>query len=163
LDLQKQVNLGKERQIDLEEQVKVLSGEIVGYNNGRAVYASEATAGQYQYQSPSEILAARLAASGKTGSTTTSSSQSSSSTSPFVSLNAPNPYANTVSKSTAKSLVPADSYSAAPAASSAGSSVTLNGGITISLPNITTINDDTADQLARAVYARLKQFDKRYA
>ncbi len=152
--MQELVNSSKQKQIDLEEQIKVLSGEIVGFNGTQAIYANQATAGQYQYQSAAQILSQRQTAG--TGSTSTSSnSQNSNSNSPFVSLNTPSPY---VSKSTAKSLVPADSYSSAPAASNTGSSISVNGDLNFTLPNVT--NQTTASELARQVWPELKRLAK---
>lgn len=41
--------------------------------------------------------------------------------------------------------------------------LTITGGISISLPSITKVGEQEADQIARAVYSRIKQFDRRYA
>lgn len=49
-----------------------------------------------------------------------------------------------------------------PAGASLGSSITIQGGITISLPNAK-MTEREADEAARMIYSRIKQFDKRYA
>lgn len=56
--LQDRLNAKVSEQLAFMESVKVLTGEIVGFNNGQAIYRDDWKSQQYQYQSPQAAVAA---------------------------------------------------------------------------------------------------------
>ncbi len=165
IQLQSQLNGQKQLSKDLSEQMGVLSGKIVGFNNGSAIYADayqkeQAATG---YKSAADMLATQNAAA------SLNSGWSSVFNSNVITSNPSAPFMGGFAVGT--NYVPSDGYAFIhkgeaivpakynPAAgASTGAGITIQGGINITLPNITKVTDAEADQLARQVYSKLKQF-----
>lgn len=161
--LQDQLNGKNAQQLQYEQDLGVLTGEIVGFSNGQPIYAKDATAGQYNYQSASAAATARLS----------SSLQSSSSLGGvFSDLNSP--FLGGFAVGT--NYIPADGYAYLhkgeavvpkqynPAAGGAGTatSITLQGGISITIQGGST-SQQTAAEIAQQVYPELKKLAGRQA
>lgn len=163
ISLQQQLMDKKAQAKQFQEDVGVLTGAIVGYDNGRPIYAKDATAGQYSYQS-AQAAADNAVSAGSLGS--------SGFINPNIfpsSLNAPffGPMA------TGTNRMPADGYIFAhqdeaivpakynPAAGGVGAGVSMSfGDVTINLPNVT--NQTTAKELARQILPELQALQSRF-
>lgn len=179
LNMQDRENTLLERKTSLLEQVGVLSGQIVGFSNGQAIYAN--SGGSFNngiavpgYQSPTDYLSAQLQ-SGQSGRSSADSYSGFVNPNIFPS-NLSAPFLGSFAVGT--NYVPADGYAFVhkgeaiqptkynPAAGgvglNSGSPVTIQGGITIQLPNVTRVTEAEADQIARMVFTKTQQFAKRY-
>jgi hypothetical protein len=159
-ELQTALNKEKAKTLQFEQDLGVLTGDIVGFSNGTPIYAKDYAAGQYNYQS-----AAAAAASRFTGGTASISGNS-----PFVSLGDAY-WGSTPKLATGTNLIPADGYyylhkkeavvpeKYNPAAGGTGTAgITVQGNIQFVLPNVTDRN--TADDLARQVIPKLQEYMK---
>jgi len=162
ISLQSQLNQKKEQQLQYEKDLGVLTGDIVGFSNGKPIYAKDATAGQYKYQS-----AASAAAVGGAPSSSLSSSSFINGNAFPSSLNSP--FLGGFAVGT--NYIPADGYAYLhrgeavvpekynPAAGGSGGGITIQGGLNISLPNVTDRN--TADDLLRQLIPKLNDYNSR--
>lgn len=149
-------------QKQFQQDLGVLTGAIVGYDNGKPIYAKDATSGQYSYQSAQAAAnkqATNPDGSGKTNYWGDAINAAGNTINPF---GLPQYAAGT-------NYVPKDGFAylhegeaVIPRRYNNGgeSGVTIQGGITITMPNVT--NQTTAKELARQIMPELQALQSRF-
>jgi hypothetical protein len=160
ITLQQQLIDKKAQAAQFSQDVGVLTGAIVGFNGDTPIYAKDSTSGQYQYQS------AQAAANQSVASSSNSSDGYINQNIFPSSINAPffGPMATGTNRMPAdgyvfahkdEAIVPAK-YNPAAGGNGSGAPVTIQGGITITMPNVT--NQTSASELARQILPELKRY-----
>lgn len=166
IKLQSQYNLKLEDNLKLEQDVSVIMGKIVGFDNGRAIYSDEWKTGGYYGPSAGEVARQRMAAaSGTTETPIPNYDAWGAPAGTFYDINGnvlslPKYALGTDYVPRTGPAIVHQGERIIPAGQNASSApVTINGGITISLPNVTRADD--YDSIARGISQSLRKYQSR--